>query len=662
LSYINTTPSAAFPGAADLILSPTLNGLEILNLSDFGPDHVGNNPNVPATVGFGGTTISGANFTGETAINNNASQFNVTVTNIDNLTDLGITNSDADLNVSYIAPAGSANNDAKTLTLNGSRDTDTDAADTAGAAVVINTPANGLETLTIASTGSVTNTLEALAHTGTTLATLNVSGTAPFAVRRLVTVDLPNTPAVAGAEIPLPNTLTTINAASASGGVDLTVTGTLNVTFTGGSGSDTINFATGGGYTSGDVLNAGGGTNNVLGLTSADAALATTAQTNADGFQTVLINNQLAANVDVTRFGDSPAVGATDAILDTSALGLNLSDGGARSVTLGSGARTLTLNNDDTGGNVTAVVSGVLSNDTLTVNLNNADLAGTFTAQGAETVTINSGNGPDGTAADVAGAITANTAVNVTLTPSTGTGALNISGPVTFNVTGIITAGQVNAASAGAPFIMETTSATLGVAGGTVTGSPFNDELTGGVGNEGISGGDGNDQIKGNVGSDIVTGGAGTDRFFYDLTTHFGATFATPEVISDLAGGTDKIGLASGIVDFAGVVGTEALPLPLATANFETGRATISALVAGDANKIVRISGEQTSTQIQNDVGAAGAVNLYVLVFDSTLGRGLLVHDANWADNAGRTFTRLESITTNAQLQLLTFTDFEEID
>jgi len=160
---------------------------------------------------------------------------------------------------------------------------------------------------------------------------------------------------------------------------------------------------------------------------------------------------------------------------------------------------------------------------------------------------------------------------------------------------------------------------------------------------------------KGSAANDGITGGDGVDRFFSDATAQFGDT------LIDFTGGTDKIGLASGIINFAGVAGTEAAPAILTFFSFETSRSAITAIAAGDTLKIIRISAEQTTVQITGDAGAAVAA--YVLAFDSTIGRGVLYHDTDWSNAAARTLVaRFENITTNAAVQALTFTDFEEND
>ncbi len=469
-------------GANNSVVTPRLTGIEVWNLTDFG------------TPGGGATTLSAINATGLTTINSvNSSDDAVTVTNVNSLVNFGVNNTTSDLLVTLIAPATNANNDASTLTLNGSR---------AGATVTITTPVNGIETLTVASQGSAANVLDALTIAGgTTLTTLNVSGSAQVTIT--------------GA---LNNTLTTVNAGMATGDTSLNLTGNaLVVAYTGGAGNDTINF--GGGYASTDTINGGAGTTNTLALNSAQAVAATTQQSNVSNIQRIQIVDSLNGAVDVTKFGATVATAATDATLDTAAAATALT-AGASTVTLGTGNRSITLNNDDTAHTLNVVVSGAGTADTLTVNLQNADLGNTLTATGAETVSLVSSNGSDGTAADG----NANTGTAITLTPTFGAGTLNLSGSVGVTLTGAVSAATINASALTAAFIMGAESTAGG--GATITGSGLNDTLFGSANSDSISGGDGNDKIVGRAGGDSIIGGNGVDTYQYQQTTDGGAANA----------------------------------------------------------------------------------------------------------------------------------------
>jgi hypothetical protein len=181
------------------------------------------------------------------------------------------------------------------------------------------------------------------------------------------------------------------------------------------------------------------------------------------------------------------------------------------------------------------------------------------------------------------------------------------------------------------------------------------DRLVGSALVDSLIGGGGNDTLKGLAGNDLITGGDGNDNILFDLAAE-GSDF-----LNDFTGGQDNVGLASGIVNFAGVVGTEAAPVELVTGDFETGRANETAIALGDALKIVRLSTSRTTAEITGGLGAA--VNAYVLVHNSTTGKGELWHDADWSGAGGRTqICSFENITDLAGVTALTFTDFVEID
>lgn len=604
------TLSATLNFAAPTTVTPTITNVETVGLTD---------------VGSSATTLAATNVTGASDFNlsnsTNANPF--AVTGLSAPVNLGLSSQAVGASLDHVAGATSGGADATTIKL--SNVTGTDAI---GATVNLTTAANGFEEASIVSNGSG-NRLRALTQTtGTSLSALDLSGPAPLRISRIG---------------PLPSTLTSIDSGSATGGTDVTVGGALPVAYAGGSGNDTVNFA--GTYTSADVINGGAGAN-TLGLNASQAAVVVPQGNVSNVANIMIVNTLLGETVDVARFG------ATDVILDTSgsALLLNLPS----TVRLPAGNRTITLNNDDVNDQLDILVSGAGVNDTLTINANNSDhtFGGTsIRPLGAETVRLVSTNGLDGTAADGA----ASTFVSLVVNPTGGAGVLQLSGSVEVRVSGVVTAGTIDASGLGAPFTMETSTAFAGASSSAVIGSAFSDELVGGSGNDGVNGGAGNDQIKGALGTDALAGDGGSDRFYFDATNQFGDT------IGDLVAGSDQVGFGSGIINFAGVAGTENASVTLGAANFETGRSAITAIAAGDALKVVRMSGAQTSTQINGDVGAAVAA--YVLVFDSTLQRGVLVHDADWSSAAGRTrVATLDNITSLAALQALTAAEFAEID
>jgi len=75
-----------------------------------------------------------------------------------------------------------------------------------------------------------------------------------------------------------------------------------------------------------------------------------------------------------------------------------------------------------------------------------------------------------------------------------------------------------------------------------LTGSQFNDTLTGSAGANTIIGGSGNDKIAGAGGADTLTGGVGADIFILKATADSAPGLA--DFITDFLAGTDKIDLS----------------------------------------------------------------------------------------------------------------------
>jgi hypothetical protein len=169
-----------------------------------------------------------------------------------------------------------------------------------------------------------------------------------------------------------------------------------------------------------------------------------------------------------------------------------------------------------------------------------------------------------------------------------------------------------------------------------------------------IIGGSGNDTLVGGSGNDTLTGNLGADQF--RLRTNGGE-----DTLTDYTDGTDGIGFlegaGTGAVDFA-TAGT-ATGATLGAGDF-VSRTSITNIQAADDNKIISISAALTETEITTQVGAPGSnpLNSYVLVFNSTTGRGEIWFDTDWDSTSGRTqIATLNNITTLAQLTAITASD-----
>lgn len=148
-----------------------------------------------------------------------------------------------------------------------------------------------------------------------------------------------------------------------------------------------------------------------------------------------------------------------------------------------------------------------------------------------------------------------------------------------------------------------------------IAGSVFGDVLVGGTKN---------DIMYGLGGTDVLTGNDGMDQFRF-----VGAT--GPDRITDFTNGTDKIG--SNEVNFGNTTATSAGAV-LNTADYVDNRNGITDIGAADDDKVIELQSALSTAQIQNDTGAT--IEAYVLVFNSTTGRGELWHDNDWATTANR--------------------------
>ncbi len=83
--------------------------------------------------------------------------------------------------------------------------------------------------------------------------------------------------------------------------------------------------------------------------------------------------------------------------------------------------------------------------------------------------------------------------------------------------------------------------------GDTLDGGNGNDSLMSGTGNDTLVGGAGNDTLNGNYGQDLLTGGTGADKFQFNSAQD--STLVAPDKITDFIVGVDKI-----IASFASVV------------------------------------------------------------------------------------------------------------
>ena len=164
-----------------------------------------------------------------------------------------------------------------------------------------------------------------------------------------------------------------------------------------------------------------------------------------------------------------------------------------------------------------------------------------------------------------------------------------------------------------------------------------------------IEGGAGDDIFYGLAGDDELTGNGGSDQF---RITDDNDT----DTIMDFVASDDKIGLEQ--VDFqnttASTAGTE-----LSMLDYIDNRSSISSLNSSDNQKVVELTSAASGAQIAADTTTT-AVEAYVLVFNSTSGKGELWYDDNWADTGRDLVAVFDNITDLVGLTGLSNTDFVE--
>jgi len=437
---------------------------------------------------------------------------------------------------------------------------------------------------------------------GSSITTLNLgSNTTASTIASLVAAGVTTLNVTGNAKVTLTAhtlaALTSVNSSTSTGGVAMVGTVLGNATtFTGGTGDDAIQVGlttkaltlgagnntailTGAVLGTGGTLTAGAGTQDILAITSANAATATSTlalstafSTAVSGFERLSLTTAASNTINVaTLLGSTNGShvtmvgGNTTTVLDnlvTSGTGATLIINGANTATTlggtsGAGSNdvlNLTLNTALTTG-VVAAMGTVTANFVETVNLiiNDARTS-TVPAQALNTFTLaDSGlqilniSGNQSLALTHAGtSITSLNASGMTLGGLTYTaGALQFASTVIGSLLGGDT---LNFASSLAAVTITETAGTNFITGSgtiasTLTGGSGSDQILGGSGIDTIGGGGGTDFITGGTNTDTMTGGAGTDTFIW--TASAGAanftTIGNFDTITDFLVGTDKL-------------------------------------------------------------------------------------------------------------------------
>jgi len=562
---------------------------------------------------------------------------------------------------------------------------------------------------TINVTGANVLTLGAVTTTGTGLLSINASGmTAQVAGTTTITVTAPvttggtvNITGSAGQDV-LNGDANDRNTIDGGAGVDTINGGTAADSLTGGDGNDTI--ATGGGN---DTVSGGAGTDSITGgagnevlagndgndtiisgagndnidggagddivtvdvnLTSADTVVG------GEGTDTLVIGQAVTA-ADASQTSGFEVLRATATVtqdLFNLVLGNSLTtvaftaDAAMTFTNAAATTNTVTFGVATTNANSDVVFDRLIDNTTNSLTINRSVDAAMdsddVTVADEETVTIDT----TATTAGRAFVIDQLVAGDLTSLTITGNGTVNIgtltaAALATVNasaITGTVVLGDDANTSAVAMSVTTGTGAAT-VTGGTgndtmtagsgavvfsgangndvLTGGAGADSLIGGAGNDNLSGGDAADSLLGGGGNDTLTGGAGADRFQFTLPTD------GTDVISDFTRGTDLIEIADAIINPAATANGAAY----AAGDYETGRASVADIVAGDTLHIVELSTAQSTAQLQTVV--AGVADAIVVVFNSTTSRGEMWYDNDWSTAAGRvqlaTFDNIVTLT-----------------
>nr|CAD6596238.1 hypothetical protein RKHAN_00247 [Rhizobium sp. Khangiran2] len=282
--------------------------------------------------------------------------------------------------------------------------------------------------------------------------------------------------------------------------------------------------------------------------------------------------------------------------------GNDLLDGGSGTDFIDGGDGNDTID----GGNDSDVLLGGAGNDTIDGGRGNDILIG---GSGADT--LRGGNGDDLLIADQS---------DVLLDGGSGYDTLELSGDFTS-----ANNGQIQ----GIERVVMTQAATLNLSNQT---EDF--KIVGSGGNDTITGGGGADIIIGGAGADTLRGNGGADQFRF-------ATTGGTDTILDYTDGTDKIALldrgnsANGSVNFSNTIGTAA-GAALHSWDFIEAQ-SITAVGWAVDNKVIKITNALAEDQITSlrmgQNGSNHATNNYILVFNSTSGKGEIWFDNDWSDS-----------------------------
>ncbi|NNK16064.1 MAG: DUF4214 domain-containing protein [Sulfitobacter sp.] len=164
-----------------------------------------------------------------------------------------------------------------------------------------------------------------------------------------------------------------------------------------------------------------------------------------------------------------------------------------------------------------------------------------------------------------------------------------------------------------------------------------------------IQGGSGNDILYGLGGDDALTGNDGNDQFRI-------SDWSGTDTIEDFTSGDDVIGLLDG--SFNNTTATQA-GATVSASDYVENLSTIANMSTGEDNKIVELQLAASEAQITGTL--ADAFDVFVMVLNSTSGRGELWFDNDWNTAGNRSMVvEFDTITDLAGVTGLSNTDFVE--
>lgn len=499
--------------------------------------------------------------------------------------------------------AASATDTATTLTLAGYQG----GSGVAPAALTVTGAASKTTTLnsTVAKNGVSTLTLAATTETVNIDAATELSITAGLvaAAAKQVNITGAGKVTIAGAATDLAATVT-VDASKNTGGVLFTDEAAgSTLTFTGGTGNDTVTFAATR-LTTADKLDGGAGKDTIVinDTTPVYAAI------------------NAAKNFEVLALGTG---GATVDVAQVTVLNEYSVLTGSQTFNNSKSGTIIGLSN--TAGLGTIAINNAVGENTATVNVDYGS------ATSAQTIT----------AVNLNGATTVNLSSN-----GTGTGGSNIittlgnadnSNIVITGSKDLTITNALAATGTGSKVDASAFTGKLAVTGSgqadVLIGGSADDKLQGGAGNDSINGGAGNDIINGGAGNDTLTGGAGNDTFVYTTkATSVGAAGVNVDKITDFTAGSDKIGLtATGVADalLEGVTltaGTAAIAAMQSVIVNNTSVATIADVYTQlgtvlDAAALAASAANGTATVARVvEFSTGAAAGKYLVINDATAG------------------------------------------